>query len=128
MRKGLEVFGLATILKEFPILHYFFHPNNGTKLNVMKLKHLLPPKFSEEGSNALLKEKEVYALFIKYMREVASGWRTSGSHGITLSCLLEFVTGGSEEPVLGFSVIPSIEFVIPIDFRNKPSFVPTSNT
>lgn len=32
---------------------------------------MLKPEFSEEGSNSYQFEKEVYGLFIKYLREVA---------------------------------------------------------
>ena len=34
---------------------------------------MLKPNFSEEGSNALRYEKEVYMLFVRYVREVADG-------------------------------------------------------
>lgn len=43
--------------------------------------------------------------------------------GLTLSNLMEFVTGASEEPVLGFTLQPSIEFV-----EVGISFLPTANT
>lgn len=39
------------------------------------------------------------------MREVGSGRRV-----VTLESILIFCTGASEEPVLGFSVNPSIQF------------------
>ena len=68
---------------------------------------LLAPTFSEEGSTAYLKEKEFYALFVKYVRQVARGRREP----ITLNSLLIFVTGAAEEPVLGFTIHPSITFL-----------------
>lgn len=43
--------------------------------------------------------------------------------GLTLSNLMECVTGASEEPVLGFTLQPSIEFV-----EVGISFLPTANT
>ena len=39
--------------------------------------------------------------------------------------MLEFTTGASEEPVLGFEPKPSIKFVL---VREDLSFIPTSNT
>lgn len=82
---------------------------------------MLKPNFSEEGSNALRYEKEVYMLFVRYVREVASGRRSYGSRKLELCPILEFVTGASEEPVLGFGMNPSIEFDIPIITRGQDS-------
>jgi hypothetical protein len=50
-------------------------------------------------------ENQVYSKFIKYVREVSRGRRVT-----TLANILEFVTGASEEPVLGFALNPSITF------------------
>ena len=52
------------------------------------------------------KEKALYALFVKYVRQVASGRREL----ITLSSLLIFATCASDEPPLGFVVRLSITF------------------
>ena len=41
-------------------------------LTVKKLVNLFRLVFSEEGSNSCRLEKSVYALFLKYIREVAS--------------------------------------------------------
>ena len=46
-------------------------------------------------------------LFVKYIRQVASGRRPP----VTLSSILIFVTGAAEEPVLGFTKQPTITFV-----------------
>jgi hypothetical protein len=46
-------------------------PSHSESLSIRKVINLLKPNFSEEGSNSLKFEKEVYALFIKYLREVA---------------------------------------------------------
>ena len=43
------------------------------------------------------------------MREVASGRRV-----ISLENVLEFVTGASEEPTLGFNIQPGTEFVVAV--------------
>ena len=51
-------------------------------------------------------EKSVYACFVKYVREVANGRRIT-----KLENILEFTTSASEEPLLGFAISPSNEFV-----------------
>lgn len=51
-------------------------------------------------------------------------WLTGGRRGtVTLSRILEFVTGADHEPVLGFGIPPSIAFV-----EYQESFIPTANT
>lgn len=64
--EGLEVTGLATIITRITHHLTFFQTWRSKKVNVAKLKSLLTPKFSEIGSNALLKEMEVYGLFNNY--------------------------------------------------------------
>lgn len=44
---------------------------------------------------------------------------------VSLQHILQFVTGASEEPTLGFCHPPSIEFVKP---RDDTRFIPTANT
>ena len=51
------------------------------------------PEFSQEGFTCNLREKQVYVLLVKFVREVSSGRRD----GITLSHALVFVTRASEE-------------------------------
>ena len=88
---------------------------------------LLSPNFSEEGSNARRFETEIYQLFSKYTRLAASGQRGE----ITLGHILQFVTGSDEEPLLGFRVAPSIEFVEATSHGTSPHtecpFLPTAN-
>ena len=68
--------------------------------------NLLTPMFSPDGSTAVAKEKQVYAIFVHYVRKVASKRRDP----ISLNNILEFVTGASEEPVLVFAMHPTITF------------------
>ena len=102
---------------------------------VQKLLLILKPNFSEEGSNTLRYEKEVYQLFVRYAREVASGRRSSGERQLELCHILEFATGASEEPVLGFGMDPSIQFVLPFTTTvqegvstTRAGFPPTAHT
>ena len=105
LRQGLNIFCLARIMQKFPILLLLLRHNNHALSAKMVLK-LLVPTFSEEGSSMYLKEKALYALFVKYVRQVASGRREP----ITLSSLLIFTTCASEEPLLGFVIHPTITF------------------
>ena len=72
--------------------------------------------------------KQIYELFSKYTRLAASGQRGA----ITLGHILQFVTGSDEEPLLGFRVAPSIEFVEATSHGTNPHtecpFLPTANT
>lgn len=52
-------------------------------------------------------ETAVYSKFVKYVRDVSSGRRV-----VTLGNILEFVTGTSEEPPLGFAKTPQIHFPV----------------
>lgn len=109
---------MLTVLQELPMLHHLLQNHNERKLTVPMLLNLLKPKFSEDGSNKLKYEKEVYHLFVRYLREVASGRRL-----FPLGQVLAFVTGSTEEPVLGFSIAPAIEFV-----QAEVGFLPTAHT
>ena len=106
LQKGLDSLGIHAAGRKFPQLLDLFRPSVNAKLSVKKLLQLLTPKFSEKGSNALKYEKIVYACFVKYVREVASGRRVT-----KLENILEFTTCASEEPLLGFALSPLIEFI-----------------
>ena len=108
LREGLDSLGIHMFGRRFPLFLYLLRPaKNKAALTVPMLIHLLTAKFSEEGSNSLIYEKAVYGKFVKYVREVASGCRVT-----SLENILEFVTGASEEPTLGFDQQPCIEFVL----------------
>ena len=109
LRQGLDTLGIHLCARKFPMFLYLLRPpQNNAKLTVPLILHLLKPTFSEEGSNSLKYEKAVYSKFVKYLRDVASGRRVT-----TLENILEFVTGASEEPLLGFTQQPSIHFMVP---------------
>lgn len=125
IKAGLEMLGMLSALQQLPMLHHLLRPNSQHSLTVPKLLQFLKPKFSEEGSNAQKYEKEIYQHFVKFVREVASGLRSCGDEKLQLSHILAFVTGSAEEPVLGFALDPSIEFV-----KNEVNtgFAPTAHT
>ncbi|CAB3992235.1 leucine-rich repeat-containing DDB_G0290503 isoform X1, partial [Paramuricea clavata] len=95
---------LPVYIPETVLQNVFYRPSENSKLSVKRLLHLLI--LSEKGSNSLKYEKSAYAHFVKYVREVASGRRVT-----KLENILEFATCASEEPLLGFALSPSIEFV-----------------
>lgn len=128
LRIGYKNLGLYQIGNGIPNFLHLFRPSGGSTLSRRMLITLLPPNFSEEGSNARRFETEIYDLFSKYTRLAATGQRGS----ITLEHVLQFVTGTDEEPPLGFSVAPCIEFVEATsrgtDSHTECPFLPTANT
>eukprot|EP00794_Sanderia_malayensis_P001683 gene1683-1875_t len=118
LRKGVDTLGMRIFFKKFPLLMELF-TSAPKLLTVKSMIHLLAPNFSEEGSNSYCFEKAIYAKFVKYIRETAAGRRC-----VKLEDVLIFVTGASEEPVLGFQMHPSITFV-PSELT--PSCQPGSN-
>lgn len=123
MQAGLEMLGMLSALQQLPMLVHLLRPGSQHKVNVPRLLQILKPKFSEEGSNTFRYEKEIYQLFVRYAREVASGRRLCGESQLELCHILEFATGASEEPVLGFGMDPSIEFVLPLTTNVQDSTV-----
>ena len=105
LRKGLETLGIHVFARLVPLFLHLLRVSD-TRITVKMLLHLLKPNFSEEGSYSLTYEKAVYSKLVKYVREVASGRRVP-----SLGNILEFVTGASEEPPLGFVQHPCIQFV-----------------
>ena len=141
LKKGLEQLGFVSALQQLPMLQHLLRPGAEANLTVPILLHLLKPKFSEEGSNSLKFEKEVYQLFVRYIREVASGRRSCGEKTLDLGNILEFVTGASHEPALGFVMPAVISFVIPNEITKvadgvkssqeidvQGNFIPTAHT
>ncbi|XP_070556010.1 G2/M phase-specific E3 ubiquitin-protein ligase-like isoform X2 [Ptychodera flava] len=119
LKDGLMTLGIHQLCMELPTMQYLFQPNTSSALTINKLKSLLTPTFSETGTNSRRFEGEIFALFLKYLREVSSGRRGN----ITLNDILQFVTGAEDEPVLGFRITPSVEFV-----EMTQSYLPTANT
>ena len=46
------------------------------------------------------------------LREVAASRRVCGKAALNLSHILQLATGSPEEPVLGFTLAPSLEFIL----------------
>nr|XP_034330272.1 uncharacterized protein LOC117690353 [Crassostrea gigas] len=120
LKKGLDCLGLIKVGCVLPMFRHLFRPSSCT-LTIKAVIQLLQPKFSEEGSNSKRYESAVYTLFLKYLRAVASGRRGT----VGLRDVLQFATEATEEPVLGFVLHPSIEFV---ESTPGTSFIPTAST
>lgn len=52
-----------------PVLKFLLQ-SSAIVITMKRVVTMLKPNFSAEGSNAIQYEKDVYGLFIKYMREV----------------------------------------------------------
>ncbi|XP_061171879.1 uncharacterized protein LOC133181380 [Saccostrea echinata] len=120
LRTGLDSLGLIKVGSILTMFVHLLRPSK-TCLTLKAVTQLLKPQFSEDGSNDRKYENYVYAAFLRYLRAAASGRRGD----VSLQHVLQFVTGASEEPILGFCHPPSIEFV---KMREDHSFIPTANT
>ena len=113
LKCGMDTLGIPMFGRKFPMLLYLLRPSSIISLSVRHFLFLLKPDLSEEGSNRLIHERAIYCKFVKYVRDVSSGCRV-----VTLGNILEFVTGTSEEPTLGFAKTPQIQF--PVAEVKKP--------
>jgi len=69
LSQGLNKLGLIKILNEFPQLLHLLRPSN-KQMTPKMLLQLMKPKFSPEGTNKNVRERELYTVFVKYVREV----------------------------------------------------------
>ncbi|CAH3037630.1 unnamed protein product [Pocillopora meandrina] len=104
----LDVFGFFKIFQKVLVLLHLIRPTTH-KLTARLLLKSLSPELSREGSTCCLREKQVYALFVKFVREASSGRRD----GITLNHVLVFVTGllRSQSKDLSFTPLLNLLFV-----------------
>ncbi|XP_053383435.1 uncharacterized protein LOC123541168 [Mercenaria mercenaria] len=118
LRKGLNILGIYDLFLGLPELKFLLQPASHS-ITMKRITTLLKANFSEEGTNAYMYEKEVYSMFIKYLREVAAGRREK----LTLASILVFACSTDEEPLLGFKIQPTIVFCAAGD-----GFLPTAST
>lgn len=107
LKCSMDTLEIPMFGRKFPMLLYLLRPSSIISLSVRHLLVLLKPDFSEDGSNMLIHEKAIYTKFVKYVSGVSSGCRV-----VTPGNILEFVTGTSEEPPLGFAKTPQIHFPV----------------
>ena len=92
---GLGIYVLAKHVKQFVNILQPLH-DKSTVRNVIEL---LPPQFSEEGTNKFLFEKQVYNKFIKYAWENAAGCQIT-----MLEDILMIMICTDELPVLSYKL------------------------
>ena len=78
---------MCSALQQLPMLVHPLRPQALQKMSVSFLLQIFKPQFSEEGSNALQYEKEIYQLFIKCVREVAASRQVCEETTLDLSHL-----------------------------------------
>ena len=120
---GLNTLGIVDLCRKFPILRHLFQPNPKSALSRKGLLRLLEPQFSIEGCNRRKREEEVYTIFNKYLRETAAG----RFNNVTLENILQFVTCCDKEPILGFTLKPTISFS-EVENDSKWLFTPSAHT
>ena len=125
LRTGLQSVGIFQLMSNLPQFLQLFMPSNSGALTVKELINLLPPCFSEEGTNDRYLQKNLYNSYIRYVREVSAGKRKCGQVTVTLEHILQFTSGTNTEPLLGFEKPPGINFV---KCMESGSFLPISNT
>ena len=111
LQRGFQVLGILEVFHAFPILKHLLQPAS-TALTAKKVIKTLRPQFSADGSSSCTKEKELYSIFVHYISEVASGRRSI----LKLERILSFATGASEEPVLGYTLPPTIIFLTSAEY------------
>ncbi|XP_028415611.1 uncharacterized protein LOC114538969 [Dendronephthya gigantea] len=72
LRTGLKKVGIFQICSQMPSMQDVFRFNPSSTLTIRKLNAFLSPQFSPTGSNRRRFEGAVYAVFCKYVREVAA--------------------------------------------------------
>ena len=117
---GLNIHGLVDCLRQHPYeaRKLFVYAEN--QLTAELLDDLFVPVFSPRGSNKRASEEAVSLNFSRYLEEVETGNVTSDIVDLTndevsqivvvLSNVLQFITGSSSVPALGFVDQPSITF------------------
>ena len=123
LRKGMNRLGVIDLCQSLPIVIHLFRPSPSAVLSRKKLIEMLKPEFSPEGSNNRKFESETYSFFMKFIREVASGRLDN----LNFEKILSFVTCSRREPLLGFSIKPTIVFSEAFG-PSKWDFIPTAHT
>ena len=66
----MQFFYLDILMKEFQVLQHLLRPNL-MPLNTKMILQILKPNFSPHGSTAFSREKSLYGVFVKYVRQVS---------------------------------------------------------
>ena len=119
--KGLNLYGLLDHLCQHPLKAHQLFLHTGNQLTAEKLDDLFMPVFLPRGSNKCTSEEAVSLNSSSYLEEVESGNITcnvvdfsTGQQSemrLTLAAVLQFITGSSSIPAIGFDDRPSITFL-----------------
>ncbi|XP_077100303.1 uncharacterized protein LOC143751604 isoform X2 [Siphateles boraxobius] len=105
--EGLQTLGLLEEMQKYPALFYDMFVNEQRPLQAKDLCSLFYVNFSPQGSNRRAKENQNICYWRDWLIDVEEG----ETDGVTLEMIMEFVTGASTVPPLGFPHRPEIEFL-----------------
>ncbi|XP_056099424.1 uncharacterized protein LOC130078001 isoform X3 [Rhinichthys klamathensis goyatoka] len=105
--EGLQTLGLLEEMQKYPALFYDMFVNEQRPLQAKDLCSLFYVNFSPQGSNRRAKENQTICYWRDWLIDVEEG----ETDGVTLEMIMEFVTGASTVPPLGFPHRPEIEFL-----------------
>ncbi|XP_067298642.1 uncharacterized protein [Pseudorasbora parva] len=105
--EGLQTLGLLKEMQKYPALFYDMFVNEQKPLQAKDLCNLFYVNFSPQGSNRRAKENQTICYWRDWLIDVEEG----ETNGVTLEMIMEFATGASTVPPLGFPHRPEIEFL-----------------
>ncbi|XDV29252.1 hypothetical protein PO909_032392, partial [Leuciscus waleckii] len=105
--EGLQTLGLLEEMQKYPALFNDMFVNEQRPLQAKDLCSLFYVNFSPQGSNRRAKENQTICYWRDWLIDVEEG----ETDGVTLEMIMEFATGASTVPPLGFPHCPEIEFL-----------------
>ncbi|CAM4672662.1 unnamed protein product [Leuciscus chuanchicus] len=105
--EGLQTLGLLEEMQKYPALFNDMFVNEQRPLQAKDLCSLFYVNFSPQGSNRRAKENQTICYWRDWLIDVEEG----ETDGVTLEMIMEFATGASTVPPLGFPHRPEIEFL-----------------
>ena len=112
--EGLKLCNVLTLMRVFQYLfRAVFRPSHD--LTAELLDDMFQPKFNPDCSNRQAVEENIMFHFNNFLEDVEKGKVTCDVNDeevtLTLSQVLQFVTGAVEIPAIGFTPKPSVEFL-----------------
>ncbi|XP_069102556.1 uncharacterized protein [Argopecten irradians] len=104
-KEGLKRTGVLQLYERTRTMRFLFSTPT-LSMNANRFLKVFNVGFSEEGTTKRAQEEAAYGFFVRYVRETYAGRRGN----VTMEKILRFCTGSEEEPTLGFSMQPTIEF------------------
>ncbi|CAB1455150.1 unnamed protein product [Pleuronectes platessa] len=104
---GLKTLGLLKEMRENPAVFFNFFVNEEIPLQAKDLCKLFVPDFSAQGSNRRNRENMTICFWRDWLIDIEEGECSP----VTLERVLEFSSGASVVPPLGFPHPPQIQFI-----------------